>query len=95
MPLSDLTVNGYVIGSCFEGEEAYEYLLHGEYGGAILEAIPHKDCVVCCLNDFEVLERIRSKGIQTSVLFLTARGLKKDIIHELDFYLHLLRTSIR
>lgn len=74
----ELTANGYVVDSCFDGEEAYEYLLHGEYDGAILDIMLPK------LNGFETLEKIRSKGIQTPVLFLTARDSKKDIIHGLD-----------
>ncbi|MBD5143550.1 MAG: response regulator transcription factor [Ruminococcus sp.] len=74
----ELTINGYVIDSCFDGEEAYAYLSLGEYDGAILDIMLPK------LDGFDVLERIRSKGIQTPILFLTARDLKKDIIRGLD-----------
>ena len=74
----ELTINGYVVDSCFDGQEAYEYLSLNEYDGAILDIMLPK------LDGFDVLERIRSKGIQTPVLFLTARDSKKDIIHGLD-----------
>lgn len=73
-----LTINGYVVDSCFDGQEAYEYLSLNEYDGAILDIMLPK------LDGFDVLERIRSNGIQTPVLFLTARDSKKDIIHGLD-----------
>lgn len=73
-----LTVNGYIVDSCYDGEEAYEYLSLGEYDGAILDIMLPK------LNGFDVLERIRNQGIQTPVLFLTARDSKKDIIRGLD-----------
>ena len=73
-----LTVNGYIVDSCYDGEEAYEYLSLGEYDGAILDIMLPK------LDGFDVLERIRNKGIQTPVLFLTARDSKKDIIRGLD-----------
>lgn len=73
-----LTINGYVVDACFDGGEAYEYLSLNEYDGTILDIMLPK------LDGFDVLERIRSKGIQTPVLFLTARDSKKDIIHGLD-----------
>lgn len=73
-----LTINGYIVDSCFDGQEAYEYLSLNEYDGAILDIMLPK------LDGFDVLERIRSNGIQTPVLFLTARDSKKDIIHGLD-----------
>ena len=74
----ELTINGYVVDSCFDGQQAYEYLSLSKYDGAILDIMLPK------LDGFNVLERIRSKGIQTPVLFLTARDSKKDIIRGLD-----------
>lgn len=73
-----LTINGYVVDSCFDGQQAYEYLSQSEYDGAVL------DIMLPGLDGFEVLEKIRNKGIQTPVLFLTARDSKKDIIRGLD-----------
>ena len=74
----ELTANGYIVDSCYDGEEAYEYLSLSEYDGAILDIMLPK------LDGFEVLERIRSKNIQTPALFLTARDSKKDIVRGLD-----------
>lgn len=74
----ELTINGYIVDSCFDGEEAYSYLSLGEYDGAILDVMLPK------MDGFDVLEGIRSKGVQTPVLFLTARDSKKDIIRGLD-----------
>lgn len=74
----ELTIKGYVVDSCFDGQQAYEHLSLSEYDGAILDIMLPK------LDGFEVLEKIRSKGIQTPVLFLTARNSKKDTIRGLD-----------
>ena len=76
--VKELMINGYIVDSCFDGEEAYSYLSLGEYDGAILDVMLPK------LDGFEVLEKIRNQGIQTPVLFLTARDAKKDIIRGLD-----------
>ncbi len=74
----ELMINGYIVDSCFDGEEAYAYLSLGEYDGAILDIMLPK------LNGYDLLERIRNEGIQTPILFLTARDSKKDIIRGLD-----------
>lgn len=76
--VKELTLNGYVVDSCYDGQQAYEHLILGEYDGAIL------DIMLPEIDGFEVLEKIRNKGIQTPVLFLTARVQKKDIIRGLD-----------
>lgn len=57
-----LTINGYVVDSCFDGQEAYEYLSLNEYDGAILDIMLPK------LDGFDVLERIRNNGIQTPII---------------------------
>lgn len=74
----ELIVNGYVVDSCYDGQQAYEYLTLGEYDGAILDVMLPK------LDGFGVLKRIRDEGIQTPVLFLTARDTIKDIVRGLD-----------
>lgn len=76
--VKELTLNGYIVNSCYDGQQAYEHLILGEYDGAIL------DIMLPEIDGFEVLEKIRNKGIQTPVLFLTARVQKKDIIRGLD-----------
>lgn len=76
--VKELTLNGYIVDSCYDGQQAYEYLLLGEYDGAVL------DIMLPEIDGFKVLEKVRNKGIQTPVLFLTARVQKKDIIRGLD-----------
>lgn len=76
--VKELTLNGYIVNSCYDGQQAYEYMILGEYDGAIL------DIMLPEIDGFEVLEKVRNKGIQTPVLFLTARVQKKDIIRGLD-----------
>ena len=76
--VKELTMNGYIVDSCYDGQQAYEHLILSEYDGAIL------DIMLPELDGLEVLEKIRNKGIQTPVLFLTARVQKKDIIRGLD-----------
>ncbi len=73
-----LRINGYVVDSCFDGRQAYEYLSVGGYDGAVL------DVMLPELNGFELLKKVRDNGIQTPILFLTARNNKKDIIKGLD-----------
>lgn len=74
----ELIVSGYVVDSCFDGQQAYEYLTLGDYDGAVLDIMLPK------MNGFELLGKLRNQGIQTPVLFLTARNGKNDIIKGLD-----------
>jgi len=74
----ELTAHGYVVDSCFDGIQAYEYLSVGEYDGAVLDVMMPK------LNGFDLLKKIRADGIQTPILFLTAKTSTKDIIRGLD-----------
>lgn len=74
----ELIVSGYVVDSCFDGQQAYEYLTLGDYDGAVLDIMLPK------MNGFELLGKLRNQGIQTPVLFLTARNGKDDIIKGLD-----------
>lgn len=76
--VKELISNGYIVDSCYDGQQAYEHLILGEYDGAVL------DIMLPEMDGFEVLEKVRNKGIQTPVLFLTARVQKKDIIRGLD-----------
>lgn len=73
-----LRSNGYVTDSCFDGLQAYEYLTVGNYDGAVLDVMLPK------LNGFDLLQKVRGEGVQTPILFLTARTEKKDIIRGLD-----------
>lgn len=73
-----LTDEGYSVDSCYDGIEALEYLEAAEYDGAIL------DVMMPGLDGFEVLARIRARGIRTPVLFLTARDAVSDRVRGLD-----------
>ena len=69
----------YGVDSCFDGEEALDYIFSTEYDVLILDIMLPK------LDGFEVLKRIRNKGIQTPVLFLTARESVQDRVKGLDY----------
>lgn len=68
----------YGVDSCFDGEEALDYIFSVEYDIILLDImLPKKD-------GFEVLESMRKKGIKTPVLFLTARDQIEDRVRGLD-----------
>ena len=73
-----LTEEGYSVDSCFDGEDALDFLESAEYDGAILDVMMPK------LDGFAVLSAMRRKGISTPVLFLTARDSIKDRVRGLD-----------
>ena len=68
----------YGVDSCFDGEEALDYIFSVEYDIILLDImLPNKD-------GFEVLKSMRKKGIKTPVLFLTARDQIEDRVRGLD-----------
>ena len=68
----------YGVDSCFDGEEALDYIFSDEYDIILLDImLPKKD-------GFEVLKSMRKKGIKTPVLFLTARDQIEDRVRGLD-----------
>lgn len=69
---------GYSVDSCYDGEEALYYIENTQYDGVILDVMIPK------INGFEVLRRMREKGILTPVLMLTAKDADEDIITGLD-----------
>ena len=68
----------YGVDSCFDGEEALDYIFSVEYDIILLDIMLPKK------NGFEVMESIRKKGIKTPVLFLTARDEIEDRVKGLD-----------
>jgi len=74
----ELEDEGYLVDVCFDGDSAYDYLTMEEYDGVILDVMLPK------INGFEVLKKARSRGIQTPVLFLSARSRIDDIVEGLD-----------
>ena len=69
---------GYCVDSCFDGEDALDYIHAGEFDAIIL------DIMIPKINGFDVLKSIRSKGNKTPVLFLTARDSISDRVAGLD-----------
>lgn len=76
--VKELKSEGYSVDTCYDGQSAYEYLTLEEYDGVIM------DVMLPEMDGFHVLKRVREKGIQTPVLFLTARNQTEDIIQGLD-----------
>ena len=68
----------YGVDSCFDGEEALDYIFSVEYDIILLDIMLPKK------NGFEVIKSIRKKGIKTPVLFLTARDQIEDRVKGLD-----------
>lgn len=69
---------GYSVDSCYNGEEAKDYLLGATYDGIILDVMMPK------LNGYELLAELREKRNETPVLFLTARDAIADRVKGLD-----------
>ena len=76
--VKSLMTEGYNVESCYDGRTAVDYLLSENYDGAIL------DVMLPELDGFEILKRIRKAGVQTPVLFLTARDETEDIVNGLN-----------
>ena len=73
-----LTADGYSIDSCFDGEEALDFLHMTDYDAVIMDIMmPKKDGVF-------VLKQIRKEGNTTPVLFLTAKDSIEDRVLGLD-----------
>ena len=73
-----LKKNNYSVDPVYDGQEALEYLMAGEYDGAILDVMMPK------MDGFEVLKAIRARGNHVPVLMLTARSEVDDKVLGLD-----------
>ena len=73
-----LEKEGYGVDACFDGEAAVDYLDAAQYDAAILDVNMPK------LDGFQVLKRIRDRGNDLPVLFLTARDSISDRVNGLD-----------
>lgn len=73
-----LQSSGYTVDSAFDGEEALDYIAAAEYDGIIL------DVMMPVYDGFTVLKKIRSDGVKTPVIFLTARDSVEDKVKGLD-----------
>ena len=73
-----LTKAGYTVDGCMDGEDAEDHLLGAEYDGILLDVmLPKKD-------GYTLIRELRDKGVDTPVLFLTARDSVADRVHGLD-----------
>ena len=73
-----LTRNNYSVDAVYNGQDALDYITGGDYDLAIL------DVMMPGVDGFEVLKRIRAKGIQIPVMMLTAKSQVDDKVEGLD-----------
>lgn len=73
-----LSENAYSVDVAFHGEEGLRLALHKKYDLIILDIMLPK------MDGREILNRIRSMGIQTPVIFLTAKDSERDIVQGLN-----------
>ena len=74
-----LVLEKYCVDSCFNGNDALEYIFSVEYDVII------SDIMLPGIDGFEILRRIREKEIKTPVLLLTARDGIEDRVKGLDY----------
>ncbi len=73
-----LTYHKYLVDAVYNGEDAFEYAVTGDYDGIILDIMmPKRDGI-------EVLSALRKHGCKTPVLLLTAKTQIDDRIRGLD-----------
>ena len=69
---------GYTVDGCYDGEEAQLHLLGAEYDAILLDVMmPKKD-------GYTLIRELREQGVDTPVLFLTARDSVGDRVKGLD-----------
>ncbi len=66
--------NHFTVDAVHNGFDAYEYAVSGDYDAIILDVMMPK------MNGIQVLERLRSEGVKTPIMMLTAKGQKDDRI---------------
>ena len=73
-----LTYHKYIVDAVYDGADAYDYAISGEYDGIILDIMmPKRD-------GLEVLSALRRDGCRTPILLLTAKTQVEDRIQGLD-----------
>lgn len=73
-----LTHNNYSVDAVYDGQDAIDYLLTGEYDAAVLDIMmPKKDGIT-------VVKELRAAGLKTPVLMLTAKAQIEDRVEGLD-----------
>ena len=66
--------NHFSVDAVYNGFDAYEYAVTGEYDAVILDVMMPK------LDGIQVLQRLRSEGLKTPIMMLTAKGEKAERI---------------
>lgn len=66
--------NHFTVDAVHNGFDAYEYAVTGGYDGIVLDVMMPK------LNGIQVLEKLRSEGMSTPIMMLTAKGQTEDRI---------------
>ena len=74
-----LILEKYGVATCFNGNDALEYIFSTEYDVIV------SDIMLPGIDGFEILKRIREKGIKTPVLLLTALDGIEDRVKGLDY----------
>lgn len=73
-----LTYHKYIVDAVYNGEDAFECAISGDYDGIILDIMmPKRDGI-------EVLSALRKNGCKTPILLLTAKTQVEDRIRGLD-----------
>lgn len=73
-----LTYHNYIVDTVYNGEDAYDYAVSGDYDGIILDIMmPKRDGI-------EVLSALRKNGCRIPMLLLTAKTQVEDRIRGLD-----------
>ena len=73
-----LTYHKYIVDAVYNGEDAIDYAMYGDYDGLILDIMmPKKD-------GLEVLTELRKNGYKKPILLLTAKTQIEDRIKGLD-----------
>ena len=70
--------NNYSVDAVYDGQEALDYLLAGDYDGAILDIMMPK------LDGLQVVRYVREQGCRTPILLLTAKAEVDDRVAWLD-----------
>lgn len=73
-----LTYHKYIVDAVYDGADAYDYAISGEYDGIILDIMMPK------CDGLEVLSALRKNGCKTPILLLTAKTQIEDRIRGLD-----------
>ena len=73
-----LRKNNYSVDAVYDGRDALDYIVNGNYDGVIL------DIMMPIMDGIEVLKSVRSRGITTPILLLTAKSEIEDKVKGLD-----------